>query len=91
MKEQFNGSIARQKETEAKIKSEAISKAARNREYALEVQAQIREKELNKRKAREEFFSEGVRLATERGEKAKKIDAIKERKIQVFLFVYCRN
>lgn len=34
-------------------------------------------------KGREEFFMEGVRLAAERGDKVRKIDSIKERKIQV--------
>ncbi|KAJ3361138.1 hypothetical protein HDU91_004070 [Kappamyces sp. JEL0680] len=82
LKEQFFLSLAKQKETEAQIKAEAVLRAEKNRQYALEVQAQIREKEAARRKARDDFFMEGVRLAQERQEKKTKIDAIKERKIQ---------
>lgn len=84
LKEEFFASLAQQKEVEARLKAEAALKSQRNRSYALEVQAQIREKELARRKAREDFFMEGVRLAQERAEKKHKIDSIKERKIQVF-------
>lgn len=83
LKEQFFASLEQQKKIEAKIKAEAIERAEMNRQYALEVQAQIREKEQLRKKNREDFFLEGVRLAQERNEKKSKIDAIKERKIQV--------
>lgn len=83
LKEQFFSSLERQKEAEAKIKAEAVQRAEKNHQYALEVQAQIRDKEIARKKSREDFFLEGIRLAQERNEKKSKIDAIKERKIQV--------
>jgi hypothetical protein len=83
LKEEFFASLAQQKEIEAKLKAEEIQRAEKNRQYAKEVQQQIREKEQSRRKAREDFFMEGVRLAQERDEKKHKIDAIKQRKIQV--------
>lgn len=82
LKEQFFTSLEQQKNLEAKIKAEALHKAEMNRQYAHEVQAQIKEKELLRKKNREDFFLEGVRMAQERNEKKAKIDAIKERKIQ---------
>ncbi|KAJ3297195.1 Cilia- and flagella-associated protein 45 [Borealophlyctis nickersoniae] len=82
MRDEFYEGLARQKEAEEKIKREEKERAERNRAYALEVKAQISEKEQNRLKAREEFFMEGVRLAQERGEKAKKIGQVKMRKIQ---------
>jgi len=85
LKEQFFTSLEQQKNLEAKIKAEALHKAEMNRQYAHEVQAQIKEKELLRKKNREDFFLEGVRMAQERNEKKAKIDAIKERKIQVIL------
>jgi hypothetical protein len=91
LKEQFFTSLEKQKAGEAKIKAEANLRAEKNRQYALEVQAQIREKEIARRKGREEFFHEGVRLAQERQEKKSKIDAIKERKIQVIRSFHFRN
>lgn len=83
LKEQFFTSLEQQKMIESKIKAEAMERAEMNRQYAFEVQAQIREKEQLRKKNREDFFLEGVRLAQERNEKKSKIDAIKERKIQV--------
>ena len=41
------------------------------------------EKDQVRRKARQEFFTEGVKLNQERVEKKNKIDQIKDRKIQV--------
>lgn len=46
-------------------------------------QAKITEKEIQKRREREEFFMEGIRLSHERKEKLKKIDQIKQRKLNV--------
>lgn len=88
LKEQFFTSLEQQKKIEAKIKAEAAERAEMNRQYALEVQAQIREKEGLRKKNREDFFLEGVRLAQERNEKKSKIDAIKERKIQVSYMLF---
>ena len=45
-------------------------------------QAQIKEKEILRRKSRDDFFLEGIRLAKDRYEKKSKIDQIKTRKIQ---------
>jgi hypothetical protein len=90
LKEEFFASLAQQKEQEKKLKEEELVRAEKNRQYALEVQQQIREKEISRRKAREDFFMEGIRLAQERAEKKHKIDAIKNRKIQV-LYFSCRN
>ncbi|KAJ3276655.1 Cilia- and flagella-associated protein 45 [Terramyces sp. JEL0728] len=82
LKEEFVASLRQQKDIEARIKQEEEIRAQKNRAYALEVKAQIREKELAKQKSRDEFFLEGVRLGQERAEKKHKIDAIKNRKIE---------
>jgi hypothetical protein len=80
----FIESIKQQKQVEQKIKDEEKLKNERNRAYALELQQQINKKEQDRKKDRSDFFLEGVRLAKERNEKKLKIDAIKNRKIQVF-------
>ncbi|KAJ3031539.1 UNVERIFIED_CONTAM: Cilia- and flagella-associated protein 45 [Siphonaria sp. JEL0065] len=82
MKDEFFENLRRQKETEERIKAEEVMKHEKNRLYSTEVQAQIREKEALRKKQREEFFMEGVRLASERLDKKNKIDTIKDRKIQ---------
>ncbi|KAJ3229531.1 Cilia- and flagella-associated protein 45 [Chytriomyces hyalinus] len=82
MKDEFFENLKRQKEVEERIKAEELLKHEKNRLYSTEVQTQIREKEALRKKQREEFFMEGVRLAQERLEKKNKIDQIKERKIQ---------
>ncbi|KAJ3177449.1 Cilia- and flagella-associated protein 45 [Geranomyces variabilis] len=82
MREEFMENLERQKEQEAKIREEERQRGERNREYASKVKAQISEKEAIRRKEREEFFMEGIRLAKERSDKAKKIEQIKERKLQ---------
>ncbi|KXS18857.1 hypothetical protein M427DRAFT_109228 [Gonapodya prolifera JEL478] len=81
LKEEFYENLKRQKELEEKSQAEQQRKQAANRRYSLEVQAQIREREHLKKKARDDFFKEGERLATEREEKRKKLEAIKERKL----------
>ncbi|KAJ3394019.1 Cilia- and flagella-associated protein 45 [Entophlyctis sp. JEL0112] len=83
MKDEFFENLRRQKETEERIKAEEALKHNKNRLYSTEVQAQIRQKEALKKKQREEFFMEGVRLSQERLDKTNKIDQIKDRKIQV--------
>ena len=83
VKEQFFATLKKHKEIEAKLKAEEAVKHENNRKYALEVQAQIREKEAVQRAAREEFFMEGVQRSKERQEKKTKIDEIKDRKIKV--------
>ncbi|KAJ3356807.1 Cilia- and flagella-associated protein 45 [Entophlyctis luteolus] len=82
MKDEFFENLRRQKETEERIKAEEALKHNKNRLYSTEVQAQIRQKEALKKKQREEFFMEGVRLSQERLDKTNKIDQIKDRKIQ---------
>ncbi|KAJ2994230.1 Cilia- and flagella-associated protein 45 [Globomyces sp. JEL0801] len=85
LKEEFFASLDRQKEVEAKIKTEEELRAQKNRAYALEVKAQIREKEAARLKQRDDFFLEGIHLCQERKEKKHKIDIIKKRKIQVII------
>ncbi|KAJ3254554.1 Cilia- and flagella-associated protein 45 [Boothiomyces macroporosus] len=85
LKEEFLASLQQQKEIEARIKQEEEIRAQKNRAYALEVKAQIKEKELAKQKSRDEFFLEGVKLGQERAEKKHKIELIKNRKIQVII------
>ncbi|KAJ3125011.1 Cilia- and flagella-associated protein 45 [Nowakowskiella sp. JEL0407] len=82
MKNEFFENLQRQKEIEEKQKAEARERAEKNKIYSSEIKAQITEKEAARRKSREEFFMEGVKLAKERMEKISKIDHIKERKIQ---------
>ncbi|KAJ3227634.1 Cilia- and flagella-associated protein 45 [Clydaea vesicula] len=82
LKLEFFENIEKQKKVEEKIKEEERIKAEKNKIYAKEVKAQIAEKEANKRKEREEFFMEGIRLAKERKEKLLKIEQTKQRKIQ---------
>ncbi|KAJ3100916.1 Cilia- and flagella-associated protein 45 [Phlyctochytrium planicorne] len=96
LKQEFFENLQRQKEAEEKLKAEEIKRAERNRLYALEVKAQIREKEVVRRKAREEFFIEGVKKAAERNEKKHKIDQIKDRKLQELRLIgvpekYCKE
>ncbi|KAI8851627.1 tumor suppressor, Mitostatin-domain-containing protein [Chytridium lagenaria] len=82
LKEEFFENLGRQKEVEERLRMEEVKRAERNRLYALEVKQQIREKEIVRRKGREEFFLEGVKQAGERNEKKNKIDVIKDRKLQ---------
>ncbi|KAI8912097.1 tumor suppressor, Mitostatin-domain-containing protein [Powellomyces hirtus] len=82
MREEFMENLERQKEQEVKIREDERTRAERNREYASKVKAQISEKEQIRKKQREEFFMEGIRLAKERNDKAQKIEQIKERKLQ---------
>ncbi|KAH6566542.1 hypothetical protein BASA62_006638 [Batrachochytrium salamandrivorans] len=82
MKQEFYENLQRQKETEEKLLREEQMRAQKNMIYAQDVKAQIKEKELSRRKTREDFFLEGIRLAHERSEKKFKIDQIKSRKIQ---------
>ncbi|KND02810.1 uncharacterized protein SPPG_01891 [Spizellomyces punctatus DAOM BR117] len=96
MRQEFMENLQRQKETEEKMKREEWERNERNRQYARQVQAQIAEKEALRRKQREEFFMEGVRLAKERAEKVNKIEHIKERKLQELVSVgvpekYCKE
>ncbi|KAJ3338966.1 Cilia- and flagella-associated protein 45 [Gonapodya sp. JEL0774] len=81
LKEEFYENLKRQKEDEEKSQAELQRKQAANRQYSVEVQAQISQREHLKKKAREDFFKEGERLAREREEKRKKLEAIKERKL----------
>eukprot|EP00842_Homolaphlyctis_polyrhiza_P004369 jgi/Hompol1/4933/HPOL_004045-RA len=82
MKQEFYENLQRQQEVEERLKKEDELRALKNKLYAQEVKTQIKEKEESRRKSREDFFLEGIRLAHERTEKKKKIDAIKDRKIQ---------
>ncbi|KAJ3213755.1 Cilia- and flagella-associated protein 45 [Dinochytrium kinnereticum] len=82
LKQEFFENLERQKEQEERLKEEEVKRAERNRLYALEVKQQIRQKEVWRRKEREEFFLEGVRQGAERNEKKHKIDVIKDRKLQ---------
>ncbi|KAK5671086.1 hypothetical protein BDV3_004767 [Batrachochytrium dendrobatidis] len=82
MKQEFYEGLQRQKEIEAKLAKEDEIKAVKNRMYAMDVKAQIQEKEQNRRKTREDFFLEGIQLAHERTERKNKINQIKARKIQ---------
>lgn len=77
----FNVSLFKQKELELKIKADDQKKHDRNRLYAVDVKAQITEKEVARRNARDEFFLDGVRSSRERQEKKTKINTIKQRKI----------
>ncbi|KAJ3417111.1 Cilia- and flagella-associated protein 45 [Chytridiales sp. JEL 0842] len=96
LKEEFFENLARQKEVEEKLKIEEAKKAEKNKIYSMEVQAQIREKEQLRRKARDEFFLEGVKQAQERAEKHSKIEQIKDRKLQELRMIgvpekYCKE
>ncbi|KAI8928622.1 tumor suppressor, Mitostatin-domain-containing protein [Entophlyctis helioformis] len=81
MKQEFFENLERQKEVEAKLKREEEARGHKNKLYAMEVKAQIKEKEEIRRKSRDEFFLEGIRLAHERLDKKTKIDQIKSRKL----------
>ena len=83
MKQEFYDALQRQRDIEDRVKAEEQGKHKKNRQYSLEVQAQIREKEKLRAKEREEFFKEGYRREKDRQEKDKKIEIIKERKLQV--------
>ncbi|KAI9098279.1 tumor suppressor, Mitostatin-domain-containing protein [Phlyctochytrium arcticum] len=96
MRSEFMENLQRQKEQEEKIKKEEWERAEKNRQYAREVQSQIAEKEATRRKQREDFFMDGVRVAKEQAEKAKKIESIKIRKLRELQAVgvpskYCRE
>ncbi|KAJ3103073.1 Cilia- and flagella-associated protein 45 [Phlyctochytrium bullatum] len=82
LKEEFFENLRRQREAEERLKAEELKRAERNKIYALEVKQQIKEKEVLRRKSREEFFVEGVKQAAERKEKNQKIEEIKHRKLQ---------
>ncbi|TPX37019.1 hypothetical protein SmJEL517_g00804 [Synchytrium microbalum] len=82
MRQEFYRSLQRQKEEEQRLQAETIIKHEKNRAYSLEVQAQIKQKEILRGKDRQEFFKEGEKLAALREEKKKKVDRVKERKIE---------
>ncbi|KAJ3092107.1 Cilia- and flagella-associated protein 45 [Quaeritorhiza haematococci] len=82
LRQEFYDNLRRQKEMEEKIKMEEAKRAEKNKLYASEIKSQITEKFEDKRKDREEFFMEGIRLAKERKEKNQKIEQIKQRKVQ---------
>jgi len=82
MKQEFYENLQRQQQVEEKYKREAEEQHVKNKLYSQQVQAQIRSKEADRRKQRDEFFLEGIRLAKEGLEKKEKIDQIKDRKIQ---------
>ncbi|KAJ3195344.1 Cilia- and flagella-associated protein 45 [Irineochytrium annulatum] len=82
LKEEFIDNLRGQREAEERIKAEERERHERNRAYALEVKQQIKEKEIGRRKVREEFFKEGIRQGVERREKRDKIGQIQERKLQ---------
>jgi hypothetical protein len=83
MKTEFFKNVEKHREIEEKNKQEEATRFTKNKLYSQDVKAQIAEKELTKRKDREEFFMEGIRLAKERKEKLDKIEQIKARKIGV--------
>lgn len=83
MKTEFFKNVAKHHEIEVKNKKDENTRFENNKRYSQDVKAQIAEKELTKRKDREEFFMEGIRLAKERKEKIDKIEQIKARKIGV--------
>lgn len=84
LKDSFEESLKKQKQIEERIKQEEQIKSEKNRMYAAELQAQIKQKELDRRKARSDFFMEGIKMREERKERKQKIDDIKNRKISVF-------
>ena len=92
MKQEFYDALQRQRDIEGRLKQEEGEKHKKNRQYSLEVQSQIKEKEKLKLKEREEFFKEGYRREKERQEKDKRIEVIKDRKLQVrFRITHCRH
>jgi hypothetical protein len=96
MKQEFYDNLARQREAEARLKAEEVARGERNRAYAQEVQSQIRDKEEGRHRVRQDFFMEGLRLAQERVEGKKRLEAIKQRKIGELRAVgvpekYCRE
>ncbi|KAJ1549540.1 Cilia- and flagella-associated protein 45 [Cladochytrium tenue] len=82
LRQEFFENLERQKEAEERIHHEEVKKAEKNRIYSQDLKAQISKREQERRKEREDFFKEGVRLAQERMEKNRKIEQIKDRKIQ---------
>ncbi|TPX50058.1 hypothetical protein SeMB42_g00426 [Synchytrium endobioticum] len=96
MRQEFYRSLQRQKEEELRLQAEAVVRHEKNRAYSREVQAQIKEKEALRLKDRQEFFKEGERLAALRDEKKKKVDRVKERKIEALRQIgvpdkYCKE
>lgn len=89
LKVEFFDNLDKQRQVEEKIREEEHVRIEKNKQYSKDVkvrftfygQTQIAEKEAARRKEREEFFMEGIRLAKERKEKIAKIEQIKARKI----------
>lgn len=96
LKEEFYETLNRQKEIEAKLKHEELSKREKNTKYFYEIKAQIAEKEALRRKEREEFFVEGLKLNEKQLEAKKRLEGIKERKLSELRTVgvpekYCKE
>ncbi|KAI9184302.1 hypothetical protein H9P43_003355 [Blastocladiella emersonii ATCC 22665] len=81
LRQEFLENLDRQAQADAKIRREEALKHDQNRRYSTEVKSQIAEREANKKKGREDFFMEGIRLESERQDKRGKINAIRQRKI----------
>ncbi|KAI9219281.1 tumor suppressor, Mitostatin-domain-containing protein [Blastocladiella britannica] len=81
LRQEFMENVRQQAETEAKIKRDEQLRHEMNRKYSREVQSQISSRESIKKKDREDFFMEGIRLESERQDKRGKIDAIRSRKL----------
>ena len=81
MRREFHEMVNRAKKSDEKLKEVEVEKHVKNRMYAQEIKQQIVEKEQVKKKEREETFMEGIRRLKEEQEKLKKLEAIKERKL----------
>ncbi|KAL7748342.1 hypothetical protein RI367_006303 [Sorochytrium milnesiophthora] len=81
LKNEFFDNIERQRTVEAKIQAEQRQHHEERKKYNRDVQKQISEREMSRKKEREDFFGEGVRLSQERMDKRNKINTIKERKL----------
>jgi hypothetical protein len=92
LKVEFFETLQRQKEIESKLKVEKDQKEKVSRTFSYAVKDQIKEKEGLKKKAKQEFFLEGMRSQKAANERLQKINQIKEQKIEVIInFINCFN
>jgi len=82
IRQNFEQSLARSKQEEQKLAEQDRQKHEANKRYAVQVQSQISEKEAQSRRARDEFFLEGVRQDKERKDREAHLLLVKERKLE---------
>ncbi|KNE54681.1 hypothetical protein AMAG_00639 [Allomyces macrogynus ATCC 38327] len=81
LRHEFDENLTQQREENERIRAAEAARADMHRQYSRDVQRQISEREALLKKARDDFFMEGIHLEAERREKKAKIDGIRARKL----------